>query len=103
MDLHGVYDIVSKGAAYSYCMIDRLPRMMSSNPPVHSSTATTSRTLGIVLAEGKRVKCPLFIAAAAHQQFVRATASGLAKEDDSSVSRLWEYLGVDVRVGWDRK
>ncbi|ORX34751.1 NAD binding domain of 6-phosphogluconate dehydrogenase-domain-containing protein [Kockovaella imperatae] len=98
MDLLAVYDVVSKGAAASTVMVDRMPRMLAKNPPVFSATTTFVKDLGLALSEGKRANCPLFLGAAAHQQFIRAVASGWAKEDDSAVSRLWEFMGIDVTL-----
>jgi 3-hydroxyisobutyrate dehydrogenase-like beta-hydroxyacid dehydrogenase len=108
MDLDAVYEVVSSGAAWSYVMQDReyrsrasltsgVPRMRMANPPVFSATETFVKDLGIVLAEAKALNVPLWLAAAAHQQFVNAAASGWAREDDSSVGRLWERYGVRIR------
>ena len=47
-----------------------VPRMLVSNPPVLSATDTFVKDLAIVLAEAKRTNTPVWLAAAAHQQFV---------------------------------
>jgi putative dehydrogenase len=73
-----------------------VPRMLSSNPPVLSATETFVKDLGIVLSEAKAVNCPVWLAGAAHQQFVRACAAGHGKEDDSSLGKLWAGMGVDL-------
>lgn len=78
--------------------ISGVPRMSVSNPPVHSTTDTLVKDLSIVLAEAKRTNTPVWLAAAAHQQFIWASAQGWGQEDDSSVSRLWEGLGVKVAL-----
>ncbi|ORY34220.1 NAD binding domain of 6-phosphogluconate dehydrogenase-domain-containing protein [Naematelia encephala] len=96
MDLRQVFEIVSKGAGSSYVMIDRIPRMWMKDPPVMSATETFVKDLGIALAEGKRTNTPLWLAAAAHQQFIRAVAHGWGREDDSCVGRLWEPMGISV-------
>lgn len=70
--------------------------MWQSRPPVHSAVDTFVKDLGIVLAEAKRVNCPLWFCAAAHQQFVAASGMGWGKEDDSWVSKLWEKMGITV-------
>ena len=74
------------------------PRMLRVKPPVLSATTIFVKDLGMVLSEAKRVNCPVFLAAAAHQQFIRAASSGWGGEDDSSVSRLWEFMGVNVAL-----
>jgi putative dehydrogenase len=111
MDLKTVYDVVSKGAAWSYMMVDRevlhpsarvalihpgAPRIFATQPPVHSALDTLAKDLGLVLAEAKLTYCPLFLGAAAQQQFVRASAMGYGQEDDSAVSKLWEVMGIKI-------
>lgn len=70
--------------------------MLVSDPQVFSTVDSIANDLAIVLAEAKRTSTPIWLAAAAHQQFVWAVAQGWGAEDDSSVSRLWEGLGIRV-------
>lgn len=72
--------------------------MRLANPPVHSALDTFVKDLSIVLTEAKAMDLPLFLGAAAHQQFIAASAMGLGKEDDSAIARLWEAYGVRVRA-----
>jgi putative dehydrogenase len=71
--------------------------MRQKNPPVLSATTTLVKDLGIVLSTAKGANCPVFLAAAAHQQFIRAAAHGWEGEDDACVGRLWEFMGVSIR------
>ena len=71
--------------------------MRQKNPPVMSATTTLVKDLGIVLSAAKGANCPVFLAAAAHQQFIRAAAHGWESDDDASVGRLWEFVNVDIR------
>lgn len=71
--------------------------MKMANPPVHSALDTFVKDLSIVLAEAKALDLPLWLGAAAHQQFVAASAMGLGREDDASIVRLWEAYGARVR------
>jgi 3-hydroxyisobutyrate dehydrogenase-like beta-hydroxyacid dehydrogenase len=70
--------------------------MRQKDAPVYAATETFVKDLGIVLAEAKAVGCPVWLAAAAQQQFLRAVAAGYGKEDDSSLGRLWKDIGVDL-------
>ncbi|WVR03631.1 hypothetical protein IAU60_000624 [Kwoniella sp. DSM 27419] len=97
MDLDKVFDVVKNGAASSYMMWDRVPRMFEQKPQVHSATSTLSKDLGIVITEAKKISTPLFLGQAAAQQFTRAIADGHGAEDDSSLGRLWESMGVSLR------
>jgi putative dehydrogenase len=72
--------------------------MLTSKPPVYSATDSFVKDLAIVLAEAKRTSTPVWLAAAAHQQFVLVAANGMGEEDDSVVSKLWEGLGVRVAL-----
>ncbi|OCF44113.1 hypothetical protein I317_02067 [Kwoniella heveanensis CBS 569] len=97
MDLDKVFQVVRGGAASSYMMIDRVPRMFEQKAQVFSPTKTFVKDLSIVLTEAKKVNTPLFLGSVAAQQFTRAVSEGWGDEDDSSVGRLWESMGVDLR------
>ncbi|WVF66042.1 hypothetical protein IAT40_000780 [Kwoniella sp. CBS 6097] len=97
MDLDKVFQVVKGGAASSYMMIDRVPRMFEQKAQVYSPTKTFVKDLSIVLTEAKKVNTPLFLGQAAAQQFTRAVSEGWGDEDDSSVGRLWESMGVSLR------
>ena len=70
--------------------------MRAEAPVVHSVLDTFVKDLAIVLTEGKKTNTPLFLAAAAHQQFIMASAAGFGREDDAAVVKLWRAYGVDV-------
>ena len=70
--------------------------MLAKSPPVLSAVTTFVKDLGIALAEAKKHNVPAFLATAAHQQFIRAVASGWGEDDDSAVSRLWEFMGIHI-------
>lgn len=112
MDLDKVFGVVSIGAGSSYMMVDRMcaayfhcipltclgiPRMLQADAPVFSATDTLVKDMAIVLAEAKRTSTPVWLAATAHQQFIKAAAAGWGREDDSCVGRLWESMGVSIR------
>jgi putative dehydrogenase len=72
--------------------------MRMSKAPVFSATDTLVKDLDIVLTEARKLNLPLFLGAVAYQQFVAAQASGWGREDDSSLSRLWEGYGIRIRA-----
>ncbi|CAD6572108.1 MAG: tRNA-splicing endonuclease subunit sen54, partial [Tremellales sp. Tagirdzhanova-0007] len=76
MDLNKVFEVVSHGAASSYMLNDRVPRMLVSDHQVFSTIDSIANDLAIVLGEAKRTSTPIWLAAAAHQQFVWAVAQG---------------------------
>jgi 3-hydroxyisobutyrate dehydrogenase len=72
--------------------------MRMANAPVFSATDTLVKDLDIVLTEARKLNLPLFLGAAAYQQFVAAQANGWGREDDSCLSRLWEQYGIRIRA-----
>lgn len=72
--------------------------MRMAKAPVFSATDTLVKDLDIVLTEARKLSLPLFLGAAAYQQFVAAQAAGWGREDDSSLSRLWERYGIRIRA-----
>ncbi|WWC58105.1 uncharacterized protein I303_100640 [Kwoniella dejecticola CBS 10117] len=97
MDLQKVFEVVKNGAAWSYMMVDRVPRMMDPPSSPHATTSTILKDVNLVLSEAKKLNTPLFLGQAASQQFARAVAKGWGGEDDSSLGRLWEDMGVSLR------
>ncbi|WRT63854.1 uncharacterized protein IL334_000779 [Kwoniella shivajii] len=98
MDLEKVFSVVKAGAAYSYMMVDRVPRMFNPPSTPHSATSTLVKDLTIVINESKKYNTPLFLGQAALYQFTRAVSKGWAAEDDSVLGRLWEDMGVSLKL-----
>lgn len=99
LDVHQMYDIVKGAAGSSWMFCDRGQRMIgnSDEKKVMSALAIFVKDMDIVYSEAKRLECPIPMASAALQQFISGSALGLAKEDDSSVVKVYETLaGVSV-------
>ena len=98
MDLTAVMQIINSGAAASYMAASRVDRMRSASAvePQHTVEQMLA-DLAIVLAESRKAGLPLFLGATAYSQFLAAQAQGLKGEDDSTIGRLWEHLGIKVR------
>ena len=91
-DPQTLFDIVSNAAGNSWMMTDRVPRMLTDDPPVTSSVDIFIKDLGLVLQTGKDAGVPLPLSAAAYQMFTAASAMGHGREDDSNVVRAYEAL-----------
>jgi len=91
-DPRTLFDIVSNAAGNSWMMTDRVPRMLTDDPPVTSSVDIFIKDLGLVLQTGKDAGVPLPLSAAAYQMFTAASAMGHGREDDSNVVRAYEAL-----------
>ncbi|WWC85796.1 uncharacterized protein L201_000663 [Kwoniella dendrophila CBS 6074] len=98
MDLEKVYEVVKGGAAYSYMMVDRVPRMFNPSSTPHSATTTLLKDLTIVINEAKKLNTPLFLGQASLQQFTKAVSKGWGNEDDSCLGRLWEDMGISLKL-----
>lgn len=87
-------DILMSGAAGSWMLGNRGPRMLEDEPAVTSAVDIFVKDLGLVddLARGLRQPAP--IAMAALQQFIAASAMGDGRQDDSQLVRLYEVTGA---------
>ncbi len=96
LDLDATIDVLGRGAAASFMLADRGPRMAArlrgEEPPLRSRLDVIAKDMGIVgrLTRDARVATP--VAAAAEQLYRLASAAGLDAEDDSVVATM---LGRD--------
>jgi 3-hydroxyisobutyrate dehydrogenase len=92
LDLHQVLEALSAGAAASFMLTNRGPRIVEAltgtDPELLSAVAIFEKDMGIVsdAARGARVALP--VASAAEQLFRLAGMAGLAQEDDSTIATL---------------
>ena len=81
-----------------------MPHILDGDYAPLSAVNIFVKDLGIVLETGKELTFPLPLSAAAHQQFLGATAAGLGKEDDSAVIKVFQKLaGIDLPEAKDAK
>jgi 3-hydroxyisobutyrate dehydrogenase len=83
-----VISALSQGAASSFMLSDRGPRMLqaySGGAEVKSRVDIFVKDMGIVTSVGRASHVPLPVAAAAEQLYLIAEAAGLGAQDDSSV------------------
>jgi L-threonate 2-dehydrogenase len=98
IDSQRILDVISTSAANSWMFQDRVPRMVSGDYTTTSAVDIFVKDLGIVLETGKTNRFPLPLAAAAHQLFLMATASGHGQEHDAAVVKVYEQLtGINVK------
>jgi putative dehydrogenase len=92
IDTAMLLEILGGSAASSWMLKDRGPRMLQETPPVRSAVDIFVKDLGIVMEAGRAAKMPLFLAAAAHQMFLAASAQGKGSDDDSQVIGAYRSL-----------
>ncbi|MFK4762692.1 NAD(P)-dependent oxidoreductase [Microbacterium sp. ZW T5_45] len=86
LDPEFVLDVVGQGAAASFMLGDRGPRMLQSpDAPVLSQIGIFVKDTGLVADAGAAASAELPILTAARERFLQADASGLRTHDDSSV------------------
>jgi 3-hydroxyisobutyrate dehydrogenase len=90
-------EIIAQSAGSSWMFQNRVPHMIEGDYTPWSAVEIFVKDLGIVLDAGRRLRFPLPLSAAAHQQFLAAAAAGHGREDDAAVVKVYEALtGIDI-------
>ncbi len=82
-------NVISKCAGTSWMLENRAPHIIAGDYTPHSSVDIWPKDLGIVLDIAKGAKFAAPITAAALQQFLAASGSGLGREDDAAVAKVY--------------
>mgnify|MGYP001583673962 CR=1 FL=1 len=86
LDPEFVLDVVGAGAAASFMLADRGPRMLQSpDAPVLSQIGIFVKDTGLVADSAAAASAQVPVLAAARERFLRAEGAGLRTRDDSSV------------------
>jgi len=80
-----VLDVVGGGAAASFMLGDRGPRMLADDPPVLSQVGIFVKDTGLVAEAAEAAGIDLPVLQAARERFLAAAAQGLQARDDSRV------------------
>ena len=91
LDPAAVLDLIEKGAAGSWMLSDRGPRMVAgTDVEVTSSVNIFVKDSGLVASAGQSCGAELPLLAIAHERFCRAADAGLGLRDDSRVIETWK-------------
>ena len=91
LDPEAVLRLVEKGAAGSWMLSDRGPRMVAgTDVEVTSAVNIFVKDSGLVMSAGEACGAQLPLHAVAAERFPRAAAAGLGLRDDSRVIETWE-------------
>ena len=82
-------EVISKCAGTSWMLENRAPHIVDGDYTPRSSVDIWPKDLGIVLDIAGKAKFAAPIAAAALQQFLAASGSGLGSEDDAAVAKVY--------------
>lgn len=92
IDAGRALEILSTGAASSWMLQNRGPRMVQDDGKVASAVDIFVKDLGLVLDTGRASRMGLPLAAAAHQLFLAASGLGHGGRDDSQVIETYRAL-----------
>lgn len=82
-------EVISKAAGTSWMFENRGPHIVDGDYAPRSAVDIFIKDLGIVTDTARDARFPVPLAAAALQQFVAAGGSGLGREDDAAVAKVY--------------
>lgn len=82
-------EVISQCAGTSWMLENRAPHIVDGDYKAHSSVDIWPKDLGIVLDIARSANFSAPITAAALQQFLAASGSGLGQEDDAAVAKVY--------------
>jgi putative dehydrogenase len=89
-----IYDVITHSAGNSWMFENRMPHVLAGDYTPLSAVDILVKDLGLVLDTARATKFPLPLASTAHQMFLQASASGLGREDDAAVIKI--FPGIDL-------
>ncbi|MFG1348807.1 L-threonate dehydrogenase [Xanthobacter autotrophicus] len=92
LDLKKVYEVITASAGNSWMFENRMPHVLSGDYSPRSAVDIFVKDLGIVQDMARSAKFPVPVSAAALQMFIAASASGMGRDDDASVARLYAQI-----------
>jgi L-threonate 2-dehydrogenase len=89
LDLQKVYEVITASAGNSWMFENRMPNVIAGDYKPRSAVEIFVKDLGIVQDMARNARFPAPLASAALQMFLMASASGMGRDDDASVARLY--------------
>src|SRR5580692_11660867 len=89
LDLQKVYEVITASAGNSWMFENRMPHVLAGDYKPRSAVEIFVKDLGIVQDMARSARFPAPLASAALQMFLMASASGMGRDDDASVARLY--------------
>jgi L-threonate 2-dehydrogenase len=91
--LRRVYEVITASAGNSWMFENRMPHVLDADYAPRSAVEIFVKDLGIVQDMARGARFPVPMAAAALQMFLATAASGMGRDDDASVARLYAMMG----------
>lgn len=100
LDISRVFEVITQSAGNSWMFENRVPHVLDGDYTPHSAVSIFTKDLGIVADIGRDRKFPLSMTSTALQLFIMTEASGMGRDDDSSVARLLAGIaGIELPGG----
>ena len=85
----GVAGVITASAGNSWMFENRMPHVLDGDYTPRSAVEIFVKDLGIIQDMARTAKFPVPVAAAALQMFLMTAASGMGRDDDASVARMY--------------
>jgi L-threonate 2-dehydrogenase len=89
LDLPQVYEVICSAAGNSWMFQNRGPHVVEGDYAPRSAVEIFVKDLGIIQDMARSAKFPVPVSAAALQMFLMTAASGMGRDDDASVARMY--------------
>jgi putative dehydrogenase len=97
LDIRKVYEVITASAGNSWMFENRVPHVLEGDYTPRSAVDIFVKDLGIIQDMARNARFPVPMAAAALQMFLMTSASGMGRDDDASVARLYARVtGTDL-------
>jgi L-threonate 2-dehydrogenase len=93
LDIRKVYEVITASAGNSWMFENRMPHVIDGDYTPRSAVEIFVKDLGIVQDMARSARFPVPVASAALQMFLMASASGMGRDDDASVARMYAKVG----------
>jgi L-threonate 2-dehydrogenase len=93
LDIRKVYEVITASAGNSWMFENRMQHVINGDYTPRSAVEIFVKDLGIVQDMARSARFPVPVAAAALQMFLMTSASGMGRDDDASVARMYAKIG----------
>lgn len=92
LDIRKVYEVITASAGNSWMFENRVPHVLEGDYTPRSAVDIFVKDLGIVQDMARNAKFPVPMSAAALQMFLMASASGMGRDDDIAVAKMYAQV-----------
>src|ERR1700749_4877364 len=89
LDIRKVYEVITASAGNSWMFENRMPHVLDGDYTLRSAVEIFVKDLGIIQDMARNAKFPVPVSAAALQMFLMTAGSGMGRDDDASVARMY--------------